>query len=89
MPPFIGMADEPFFRHHPMQQAAIGAGFLIGETHFWIAAFEMIAMGDPGHVIEQRSHPELFAADPAQGEIARGTRCMRGGRMFIGGGRAQ
>ena len=76
------MTGKIFFLHQPMQQAAVGAGFPVGEREIVrVQALEPVAMGQACHVIEQRAHPELFAAFPAQGEIDRRT-----GRMGCGRG---
>ena len=72
MPPFIGMTGKAFFRHQPVQQAAIGARFLIGKRKILRSrCSNRSRWASACHVIEQRAHPELFAALPAQGEIDR------------------
>ena len=71
MPPFVGMAGEAFFRHQPMQQAAIGPRFLVGKGKIVGGErFEPVAAA-PAAVTSSNSEPihKALAILPAQSQI--------------------
>src|SRR5690349_21702327 len=70
VPPFVRMSGEPGVSHDPMEKAPIGARFRVGIRQR-CRFLEVVAMGKLRYVVEDRSHPELIAADPADREIKR------------------
>src|SRR3546814_10672278 len=50
-----------FRSHHPMQKTPVGARFFVREGKIKIA-FKMIAVRNLCYIIEQRTHPQIFAA---------------------------
>ena len=88
MPPFVGMAGEAFLGHQPVQQAAVGARFLVGKRKIIRRQrFEPVAAGKRGDIVEQRAHPQRLAILPFEREIDRRAGGVRRRRIFVGAGR--